>query len=283
MGDFLLGEQMAPVIQRIRIANPAAGLLTIMSNGRKATAARKAAQQPAGAKRPRRFSGVKAQAQARNNQGQRGGVSYMATKKQAKKPRSFKKNPVVVIAGTPKAQAKARKRNPQVFMKKSRKRNYKRNPNLAGMSLMEIGKLGVGAVAGTIGTRGIPSLVLKDKNVGAVGILSNLVAGAGLTFMASKLDKTVAAGVAAGSAASIFQRVWDVYITKVLPDGTGKQVVAPAAVVKADGTPKLGDVSYSADGLGDASLGYYAKTDWPQATMPQLPDEQAAFKPAFVA
>jgi hypothetical protein len=288
---------MSPVIKRIRIANPAAGLLTIMANGRKAAAARKAAQQRAAAGGTKWNSGASSQAHTRKAQSQRGGVSYMKTK--TEKKRSFKRNPVAAMVIVPKkrsASPAAKRRNPHVFMKSKKRRSFKRNPSVGGMTLMTIGKLGVGAVAGTIGTRGIPSLVLKDKNVGAVGILANLLTGGLLTFGASKMDTSIAAGVAAGSFASVFQRVWDVYIAKVLPDGSGKPTAAATVVTatsNTDGTPKLGDVSYSGDGLG-----YYSKATWPAPTAAAgalpiagqygdntslLPADQSAFKPAFSA
>ena len=264
-----------PVIKRVRIANPA-GLLSIMSNGRRAAA-----------KRAKKSSGARAQASTRKAS-RKGGVLSMkknAAKKRSYKP-SAKRNPVVVVTGSSKKRNSARRRNPVVARsKRSRRSGYKRNPSFAGLSVTSMLKLGGGALAGGIGTRALTSVVLKDKNVGAVGILSNLGVGAGLTFLASKMDSTVASGVAAGAIASIAQRVWDVYIAKVIGDGTFASLPA-AAQTNPDGTPKLGDVSYSGNGLG-----FYNKPGtWPDVAIgAEIPSSTEAllsensFKSPFAA
>jgi hypothetical protein len=206
-------------------------------------------------------------------------------RKRKNKARSYKRkaNPAAV----PRKRKNSRRRNPAWTRSQHRWRNYRRNPQFAGFSFLGLMKLGGGALAGGIGTRAMTSLVLRDKNTGPMGIGANVAMAALLTFLASKLDSAVASGVAAGSLASIAQRVWDTWIVKVLPDGTGITAIAPAQAKAANSNaPALGDVSYSGDGLG-----YYENgTSWPMVTVGQndpgtvlLPAPGAAFKPAFPA
>jgi len=210
----------------------------------------------------------RAKAKARRNPifGPIGGVlGVMSNGKKKAKEKARKANPAVVYKARKRNGTKShRRRNPGFALSRSR-RSYRRakNPQFAGMSLIGIAKLGAGGLVGGIGTRGITQLVLRDKNTGAPGILGNLVAGGLLTWGASKMDATLASGVAAGAVAAIAQRLWDVYGMKVLPDGTGVSAVAPAQATAAQtNTPSLGDVSFSANGLG-----FYSKATWP---LPQL-------------
>lgn len=222
----------------------------------------------------------------------------MTTKKKAKK-RSFKKNPMMIVTSSRKARNSSRRpkrRNP--FLKRSRKRSFKRNPNFAGFSMSSASKIIAGGLAGGLAARALPSVILKDKNVGPVGILANLATTGILTFLASKWDGQVAAGVLAGGGACTLQRVWDTYVSKVISDGTGhapamgkgKTATTPAAAAQnqmaPDGTPKLGDVSFSGDGMG-----FYNSSTWPNVqigpaidnsnSMPAPAGLTATFKPPF--
>ena len=68
---------------------------------------------------------------------------------------------------------------------------------------------GVGVIAGVVGTRALPQLLLGASNTGIMGYLANAAATGLLTFaahMASK-NKVLTASVLAGGAASIISRV----------------------------------------------------------------------------
>jgi hypothetical protein len=248
-----------------------------MSNGRKATAARKSKRAQ------KKVSRATGQAHKGTSSGRRGGVSKMA--KTAKKRRNTaRKNPVMIIAPAHrKNPSKRRNKRKNPFVAKRRGQAYKRNPQFAGFSLTSMTKVIAGGLGGGLATRALPSLILKDKNTGPIGILSNVVTAGALAWITSKWDRDIAAGVIAGGGAVTLQRVWDVYVAKVISDGkgmpalaAGKPVTTPAAAAAnqsaPDGTPKLGDVSFSSDGLG-----LYNKATWPQV---QIGDELDPANPA---
>jgi hypothetical protein len=137
---------------------------------------------------------------------------------------------------SPRRRSSRRRSNP--FAKRSRRRSsYRRNPSLVGYSMTDVAKLGVGAVAGGVGTRAIPNMVLGSKNAGYVGYGANLLTAGLLAWLAAKFDRTAATGVLAGGVASTFQRVWDEQISRLTAAG-------PLA--------GLGDMSYSGRrGVGD--------------------------------
>jgi hypothetical protein len=68
---------------------------------------------------------------------------------------------------------------------------------------------GVGVIAGVVGTRALPQLILGASNTGIMGYLANAAATGLLTFaahMASK-NRVLSASVLAGGAASILSRI----------------------------------------------------------------------------
>ena len=86
----------------------------------------------------------------------------------------------------------------------------RRNPGLAGLGRpMDWITGGAGVLAGVVGTRGIPQLVLAAKNTGAVGYFSNAVAAAGLGWLAHLLLKkpVITASVIAGGFAALIARI----------------------------------------------------------------------------
>ena len=293
-----------PVVKKSRISNPA-GLLSIMSNGK--AAARKRMSNVAGfvdgsgefhpirgssgydgtlggdksllakwKKQAKKKSGVKAQAPKKSTQGRGGGVLSMKTKKKkntASKPKakkSYKKNPSVVniveqLKRAAKPTAKAAKKNG------GKKKSYKKNPQFAGFTITSALKLGGGALVGSVGTPALTHVVMKNHNVGVKGVLGNVVAGAALTYGASKVDATVAAGVAAGAVSSVALRIWETWIAQIISDGKPEMLhPAAAAAVNTDGTPKLGDVRFSGSGLG-----FYSESTWPGPTIgKRLPSPQ---------
>jgi len=69
---------------------------------------------------------------------------------------------------------------------------------------------GVGVLAGVIGTRAIPQMVLGANNTGPIGYFANAASTAILTFaahMASPKNHVLAAAVLAGGSASILSRI----------------------------------------------------------------------------
>ena len=68
---------------------------------------------------------------------------------------------------------------------------------------------GVGVIAGVVGTRALPQLILGASNTGIMGYFANAAATALLTFAAhfASRSKVLAASVLAGGAASILSRV----------------------------------------------------------------------------
>ena len=68
---------------------------------------------------------------------------------------------------------------------------------------------GVGVLAGVIGTRALPQMVLGSANVGATGYLANAASAAALTFAAHMVskDRVLSASVLAGGVASIISRL----------------------------------------------------------------------------
>jgi hypothetical protein len=282
-----------PVVRKIRIANPRKRTATKKVRNYKRKRNIQGFVDSEGRfhpKRKRKVSRAKAKTRKGNPiPGLMGGaLSIMSNpKRKRNKRRNYAKRRANPAGSVPKQKKSRRRRNPAWSRSLHRRRNYRRNPQFAGFSFLGLMKLGGGALAGGIGTRALTSLVLRDKNTGPRGIGANVAMAALLTFLASKLDLAVASGVAAGSLASIAQRVWDTWIVKVLPDGKGITAIAPAQAKAAiSNTPALGDVSYSGDGLG-----YYENgTSWPGVIVGPndpgtalLPAPGAAFKPAFPA
>lgn len=137
------------------------------------------------------------------------------------------------------AKRNSRRRNP-------RGRRVRRNPNVAGFDLMQIAKVGAGAIVGGIGTRAITQKVLgDDKNKGVMGYGSNLIVAVALGWLGAKVNSDFGLGVIAGGVANTLQRIWDEQVAKVSPSAT------PAL-------KGMGDASFSDSGLGD-----YVSATWP--------------------
>ena len=97
----------------------------------------------------------------------------------------------------------------------AKRRNPARHHRRRGNPGMGLGQAkdwvygGVGVIAGVVGTRALPQLLLGASNTGIMGYLANAAATGLLTFaahMASK-NKVLTASVLAGGAASIISRV----------------------------------------------------------------------------
>jgi hypothetical protein len=88
------------------------------------------------------------------------------------------------------------------------KRHRRSNPGQFG-SPMDWLYGGVGVIAGVVGTRALPQLVLGSSNTGAIGYLANAASTALLTVAAHYASKSrvLAASVLAGGAASILSRI----------------------------------------------------------------------------
>ncbi|MCU1284477.1 MAG: hypothetical protein JWO13_827 [Acidobacteriales bacterium] len=100
-----------------------------------------------------------------------------------------------------------------------------------------LAKLAAGAFIGGIATRGLTQQVLGDKNTGYMGYGANAIAAILLGYGANKLGAppAVASGVVAGGFSALIQRIWSEKVSQT----------SPAAMAG------LGDIDYSANGLGD--------------------------------
>jgi hypothetical protein len=120
--------------------------------------------------------------------------------------------------------------------KSYRRRSSRRNPSIAGFNGNELLKLALGAAGGSIGTRMLTQLVLKDKNTGVMGYGVSAAVAVALGWGAAKfLGRDIANGVVAGGLSAILIRVWQERVS-----GT-----SPAAL-----SGYLGDLDFSSDGLG---------------------------------
>lgn len=92
-----------------------------------------------------------------------------------------------------------------------RRHHRRRNPGFAGSLGTPMDWLygGVGVIAGVVGTRALPQLVLGSSNTGIMGYLANAASTALLTVAAHFASKSrvLAASVLAGGAASILSRI----------------------------------------------------------------------------
>lgn len=133
------------------------------------------------------------------------GNSAPKTKKGAKKAMALSKSKT---AGKKKNRAGGKK-------KKSFSKPFKRNPGALG-SPMDWLTGGSGVLAGVVGTRAIPQLVLAEKNVGPTGYFANGVVAAGmgwLAHMAFPRNRVLVAGVLAGGFAALIARIIGDYTT----------------------------------------------------------------------
>jgi len=142
------------------------------------------------------------------------------------------------------------RRNPARKNPFTRRRKTHRNPGLgiAGKSPMDLLKVGVGAVAGSIGARGITQAVLQANNVGFVGYGGNLVATWLLAWLTGKFaGPDYAVGVAGGGISATVLRIWSEKVSMTSP--------APLA--------GLGDLDFSSNGLGE-----YVDSGFPTPSVP---------------
>jgi hypothetical protein len=170
-----------------------------------------------------------------------------------------RKNPTPMIlswaAGNPakrsKTVARSRKRSRRATAKRSnagRRRvtrrvihHRRRRSNPAGLGRpMDWLQGGAGVIAGVVGTRAIPQLVLGASNTGPMGYIANAVAAVGLgwlTHMVFPRNAVLTTSVIAGGFAGLLSRII------------------------ADKTPFGAQLSLT--GLGDYGLGLYQKSNYP--------------------
>jgi hypothetical protein len=121
-----------------------------------------------------------------------------------------------------------------------RRRRSHRNPNIGPFSATELVKLGVGSAGGFIGARYVTQLILGDSNTGIMGYAATAAVTLGLAWAAAKFaGKDIAAGVAAGGLGGLFARIWSENVSGSAP-----------AAAASSGMSGLGDVDFSASGLG---------------------------------
>jgi hypothetical protein len=161
------------------------------------------------------------------NKGKRSNPVHRRKKRRATKPaRKRNLGGIFALSANPakrsKSMARTRKRkssNPKHHRRAgSARRNPTRrihhrrrsNPSIGGMGTPQDWLYGgVGVIAGVVGTRALPQLILGSSNTGIMGYLANAATTALLTFAAhfASKSKVLAASVLAGGAASILSRV----------------------------------------------------------------------------
>jgi hypothetical protein len=90
----------------------------------------------------------------------------------------------------------------------AKRRTKHRNPGLGPMKDWLSG--GIGVLAGVVGSRGLPQMVLGPSNTGIMGYGANAVATAILTWVAHMVqphNRALSGGVLAGGVASIISRI----------------------------------------------------------------------------
>lgn len=119
----------------------------------------------------------------------------------------------------------------KMFAKKRRS-----NPSALG-SPMDWAQGGAGVLAGVVGTRAIPQLILGEKNVQGMGYFANFVTAAGLGWVTHLLfprNRVLMASVLAGGFAALFARVIGDFTTYgkylSLTGGVGDYMISNAPV-----------------------------------------------------
>lgn len=90
-----------------------------------------------------------------------------------------------------------------------KRRRTQRNPGALG-SPMDWITGGAGVLAGVVGTRALPQVILSDKNTGPVGYFANAVTAAGLGWVAHLVfprNRILTASVLAGGFAAVIARI----------------------------------------------------------------------------
>ena len=150
-----------------------------------------------------------------------------------------------------KERTKKRKSNP-ALTRPSLKHRAKKNPaHFGGFGLMDVVKVGAGAAAGAVATRGVTQAILGSKNTGVTGYAANLGVAIGLGWLTGLIPKagTLALGVMGGGLAATILRIWSDKVSQT----------TPAAL------SGLGDLDFSADGMGD-----FVETPFPTPTTSAL-------------
>ena len=123
--------------------------------------------------------------------------------------------------------------------KKQMRRRAHRNPSSIGSPMTWV-KGGAGVLAGVVGARALPQLVLGSSNTGVSGYAANAAVAIGLGFLSHMVfprDPVITGSVVAGGFAALIARVI------------------------ADQTPFGAQLSLT--GLGDYGLGLYQKSNFP--------------------
>lgn len=128
----------------------------------------------------------------------------------------------------------SKRRNPS--LDRPSRRHSRRNPRGIGhFTLGEVGKVSIGAAAGSLAAPAITQMVLGDKNTGAMGYLANAAVALTLGFGAAQfLEPTWALGIAAGGIGSTILRVWQERVSMTSPSALSG----------------LGDLNFSSNGMG---------------------------------
>lgn len=187
--------------------------------------------------------------------------SKSSTRRRRKQRRANTGGGELILMSNPKRKRRCnrRKSNPAVAkVGGRRRRNYGarhhirrrgRNPfAIAGLSGGNLLKVGIGAAAGAVGTRGITQAILQDKNTGAMGYGANLLAALGLAYATDRFaGRDYAIGVAGGGFAALILRIWSEQVSQSMPAALSG----------------LGDVDFSSNGLGE-----YVPANFALPTMP---------------
>lgn len=140
-----------------------------------------------------------------------------------------------------KKRATAKRSNPAGRRQVRKVVRHRRRSNPAGLGRpMDWLQGGAGVIAGVVGTRAIPQLVLGPSNTGPMGYVANAVAAVGLGWLTHMLfprNSVLTTSVIAGGFAGLLSRII------------------------AEKTPFGGTLSLS--GLGDWGLGLYQKSNYP--------------------
>jgi len=116
--------------------------------------------------------------------------------------------------------------NPRSSRKSAFRRRHhrsRRNPAIGGFQSNEILKLALGATGGTLGTKYLTELVLKDKNTGATGYAVSAAVAIALAWASRKFlgDDKFAEGVLAGGAGAVVLRIWQDQVSGTSLSGLG--------------------------------------------------------------
>ena len=152
-----------------------------------------------------------------------------------------KRRKTVAKTHSKKRRATAKRSNPAGRRRVTRRvvHHRRRNPGTLGRP-MDWLQGGAGVIAGVVGTRAIPQMLLGASNTGPMGYVANAVAAVGLgwlTHMVFPRNQVLVTSVIAGGFAGLLSRII------------------------ADKTPFGAQLSLT--GLGDYGLGLYQKSNYP--------------------